>query len=142
MSIRRNAAVATVAVAGGRVSGVIREIVFAFLFGAPPAFDAFVAAFRIPNLLRDLFAEGALSTSLVAIFSKKIQSHGREEAFHLANRVFTFVLITIGLVTLLGIFFSDTIVATVASGFAGEKEGLTVSLNRILFPFILFVSMA
>lgn len=133
---------ATLAIAGSRITGLVREIVFAFLFGAGPALDAFIAAFRIPNLLRDLFAEGALSTSFVSIFSQKLESHGRQEAFHLASRVFTFVLITIGIISLFGILFSDSIVAMVASGFAGEKLALAVTLNRLLFPFILFISLA
>lgn len=142
MSLRKNASIATLAVMGSRVMGLVREMVFAFFFGAGPALDAFIAAFRIPNLLRDLFAEGALSSSFVAIFSKKLATEGDEEAFKLASRVFSFVWILMAVISLLGIIFSPQIVHVVASGFTGEKFELTVLLNRILFPFILFVSLA
>lgn len=141
-SVRKNAIIATLAVSGSRVAGLLREIVFAFFFGAGPALDAFIAAFRIPNLLRDLFAEGALSNAFVTVFSQKNKQEGEASAWDLANRVVTFVLLLIGSLTLLGVIFSPSIVHMVASGFTGEKFDYTVLLNRILFPFILFVSLA
>ncbi|MBI2339791.1 MAG: murein biosynthesis integral membrane protein MurJ [Deltaproteobacteria bacterium] len=141
-SVRKQASIATLAVSGSRVAGLVREMVFAFFFGAGPALDAFIAAFRIPNLLRDLFSEGALSNAFVTVFSKKAVKEGDRAAWDLANRVFGFVAVVLGLVTLLGIYFSPWIVHAVASGFTGEKFQYTVWLNRVLFPFILFVSFA
>lgn len=132
---------ASIAIALSRVLGLIREQVFAAFFGASPVQDAFVAAFRIPNLLRDLFAEGALSQSFVAVFSQKMGTE-QKPPYRLANTVLTFILIAVGLMTVLGMVFSPQIVSLIAAGFEGQKFELTVSLNRILFPFILFASLA
>lgn len=140
-SLKKHSLIASVAIALSRVLGLIREQVFAAFFGASPVQDAFVAAFRIPNLLRDLFAEGALSQSFVAVFSQKMGAE-RKPPYRLANTVLTFILITVGLLTVLGILFSPQIVSLIAAGFEGQKFELTVSLNRILFPFILFASLA
>lgn len=134
--------VATAAVFGSRLLGLIREMVMAFFFGAGPVLDAFIAAFRIPNLLRDLFSEGALSNAFVTDFSKKLAGKGDQDAYELADRVHGFVWVLMVLIVLLGILFSPALVHVVASGFEGEKFDLTVKLNRILFPFILFVSLA
>lgn len=140
-SLKKHSLIATLAITFSRIFGLIREQVFAFFFGASFVQDAFVAAFRIPNLLRDLFAEGALSQSFVTVFSQKLK-YGDERAYRLANTVVTFVIIMLGFVTLSGIIFSPQIVSLIATGFSGEKFTLTVTLNRVLFPFILFASLA
>src|SRR5216117_2484592 len=93
------------AVLCSRVLGLIREMVFAGLFGAGRNLDAFLMAFRLPNLLRDLFAEGALSTAFVTTFSKKIAVEGDESAWHLANKVATLTAVFMSVVTVLGIVF-------------------------------------
>src|SRR5438067_4136939 len=93
----------SIAVMCSRVLGLIREQVFAALFGAGLQMDAFYTAFRAPNLLRDLFAEGALSTAFITTFSKKIALEGDESAWRLANKVATLTTIFMSLVTLLGI---------------------------------------
>lgn len=142
MSVRKNATIASIAVMGSRMMGLVREVVFAFFFGASPVLDSFLAAFRIPNLLRDLFSEGALSQSFVTVFSKKMVTHGKEAAFQLANRVLCFVWVFVGLMVLVGIILSPYLVHLIASGFEGQKYDLTVFLVRLLFPFILFVSLA
>lgn len=142
MSVRKHASIATIAVLGSRFAGLIREMTFAFFFGAGPALDAFIAAFRIPNLLRDLFAEGALSSAFVTVFSGKASKEGDKKAFELANRVMSFILVFVGILCVLGIIFSPYIVKALATGFTGEKYEFTVLLNRILFSFILFVSLA
>lgn len=139
---RKHSLIASVAVMGSRLAGLVREVIFAFLFGASPVLDAFIAAFRIPNLLRDLFSEGALSTAFVTVFSRKMATEGDQAAWKLANKVFIFIFYFLGLITLVGILISPALVHLVASGFEGEKFALTVSLNRLLFPFILFVSWA
>jgi len=139
---KKRAFIATLAILGSRVFGLIREQVFAFFFGAGAMLDAFVVAFRIPNLLRDLFAEGALSQSFVAIFSKKLATEGDEEAFALANKVSGFIVLLMAFLVTLGIIFSPQIVRVFATGFTGEKYELTVTLMRIMFPFIFFVSLA
>ena len=130
------------AVMCSRVLGLVRELIFAALFGGGRALDAFTVAFRIPNLLRDLFAEGALSTAFVTTFSKTIARGGDEAAWRLANKVATMTALVLGALCVLGMVFSASLVALLAPGFDPEKAALTAHLTRIMFPFILLVSIA
>jgi len=130
------------AVMCSRLLGLVREQIFAALFGGGMAMDAFTAAFRIPNLLRDLFAEGALSTAFVTTFSKTIARGGDEDAWRLANKVATLTAFVLGLLCVAGMVFSEQLVALLAPGFDAEKAALTARLTRIMFPFILLVSLA
>ncbi|MBF0105861.1 MAG: murein biosynthesis integral membrane protein MurJ [Deltaproteobacteria bacterium] len=141
---KKRAMTATFAIMGSRILGLVREQVFAFFFGAGMALDAFVVAFRIPNLLRDLAAEGALSQSFITIFSQKIARGENKRAYTLANKLTTLVIIVMLVITVLGEIFAPQIVAAVARGFTADKDkfDLTVRLMRILFPYILFVSLA
>jgi len=138
----RAAGVVALAVMLSRVLGLVREILFAGLFGAGRNMDAFFVAFKAPNLLRDLFAEGALSTAFVTVFSKKIQKDGPMAAWGLAAKVATITVIFMSGITLLGVWFADAIIGVLAPGFDAEKAALTVLLTRIMFPFILLVSLA
>src|SRR5436305_3064720 len=106
----RATGVVGIAVMCSRVLGLIREQVFAGLFGAGKNLDAFLMAFRIPNLLRDLFAEGALSTAFITTFSGKIATDGDPCAWRLANKVATLTAIFMSALTLLGIFFAPQLV--------------------------------
>jgi len=130
------------AVMCSRVLGLARELIFAALFGGGRALDAFTVAFRIPNLLRDLFAEGALSTAFVTTFSKTIARGGDEAAWRLANKVATMTALVLGALCILGMVFSDSLVGLLAPGFDSDKAALTAHLTRIMFPFILLVSIA
>src|SRR5271170_2246501 len=130
------------AVMCSRVLGLIREQICAGLFGGGGAMDAFTAAFRIPNLLRDLFAEGALSTAFVTTFSKTIARGGDEAAWRLANKVATMAVVVLSVICVLGVLFSPQLVAILAPGFNPAKAALTATLTRIMFPFILLVSLA
>lgn len=130
------------AVMCSRLLGLAREQIFAALFGGGGAMDAFTAAFRIPNLLRDLFAEGALSTAFVTTFSKTIARGGDESAWQLANKVATLTAVVLGALCIAGMLFSAQLVATLAPGFDPEKAALATQLTRIMFPFILLVSLA
>jgi putative peptidoglycan lipid II flippase len=130
------------AVMCSRVLGLVREQIFAALFGGGMAMDAFTAAFRIPNLLRDLFAEGALSTAFVTTFSKTIARGSDEDAWRLANKVATMTASVLGVLCVVGMVFSPQLVALLAPGFDPEKAALTAQLTRIMFPFILLVSLA
>jgi putative peptidoglycan lipid II flippase len=130
------------AVMCSRLLGLLREQIFAALFGGGMAMDAFTAAFRIPNLLRDLFAEGALSMAFVTTFSKTIARGGDADAWRLANKVATMTALLLGLLCAAGIAFSPQLVALLAPGFDPEKAALTAHLTRIMFPFILLVSLA
>ncbi len=127
-----------------RVLGLVREQVFAILFGAGVYTDAFFAAFRIPNLLRDLFAEGALSAAFIPTFSKENSDKGKQTAFQLANLVFTSMAIIVSAVCFLGIIIAPLIVHLIAPGFANVEGqmALTVVMTRIMFPLLLFVSLS
>ena len=138
----RAAGIIGLAVMCSRVLGLIREQICAALFGGGGAMDAFTAAFRIPNLLRDLFAEGALSTAFVATFSKTAARSNDAAAWSLANKIATLAAIVLGALCALGIVFSPQLVATLAPGFNPAKAALTVTLTRVMFPFILLVSLA
>ena len=130
------------AVMCSRLLGLLREQIFAALFGGGMAMDAFTAAFRIPNLLRDLFAEGALSMAFVTTFSKTIARGGDQDAWRLANKVATMTASLLGVLCIAGMVFSPQLVALLAPGFGPEKAALTAQLTRIMFPFILLVSIA
>jgi len=127
-----------------RVLGVVREQVIAYLFGASAITDAFVAAFRIPNLLRDLFAEGALSAAFVPSFTDLLQNRGPKAAFDLYRRLFFWVCMIVGGICLLGIIFAPQIATLLAAGFGKTpgKMALTVKLARVMFPFPSDVSLS
>jgi putative peptidoglycan lipid II flippase len=138
----RATGVVGVAILCSRVLGLIREVVFAAMFGASRNMDAFLTAFRAPNMLRDLFAEGALSTAFVTTFSRRIATEGERSAWDLASKVATLALIFMSAVSLLGVVFAPVLIDILAPGFPAEKAELTVLLTRIMFPFILLVSLA
>jgi len=142
---KRSAAIVGLAVMGSRLMGVVREQVFAFMFGATMFADAFIAAFRIPNLLRDLFAEGALSTAFTTTFTKTWEKEGPDSAWHLARLVLSTLTLILGVICVLGIIFGPQVVYLTSSGWVlkqPETYTLTVQMTRLLFPFILFVSVA
>jgi putative peptidoglycan lipid II flippase len=136
------AGLVAVAVMCSRVLGLIRDQIFAALFGGGWLMDAFTIAFRIPNLLRDLFAEGALSTAFVTTFSKTTAVQGDTAAWSLANKVATLTAVVLSAITIVGIIFSPWLVSVLAPGFSGEKAALTITLTRVMYPFILLVSVA
>src|SRR5215472_1174095 len=138
----RATGVVGIAILSSRVLGLVREMVFAALFGAGRNLDAFLMAFRLPNLLRDLFAEGALSTAFITTFAGKIATEGDESAWRLANKVATLTIVFMSAVTLLGIAFTPQLMHVIAPGFDFEKAQLTILLARIMWPFILLVSLA
>ena len=138
----RAAGVVGLAVLCSRVLGLAREQIFAALFGGGRVMDAFTIAFRIPNLLRDLFAEGALSTAFVTVFTRTATLQDGAAAWRLANKVATLTVIFLSAITVLGILSAPWLVALLAPGFDPAKAALTVTLTRIMWPFILLVSLA
>ena len=140
----RAAGIVGLAVMCSRVLGLARDQIFAGLFGAGTGTDAFLTAFRAPNLLRDLFAEGALSTAFVTTFAKKIQLEGDQAAWRLANKMATLTVVFMSAVTLLGIALSPPLIEVLGGGFHAVpgKFELTVQLTRLMYPFILLVSLA
>jgi putative peptidoglycan lipid II flippase len=143
-TIAKSAAVVSAAVMCSRLLGLIREQVFAAFFGAGYDYDAFVVAFRIPNLLRDLFAEGALSAAFVTVFSAYQTKRSEQDTWQLASNVLTFILILLSIISLLGIYFADTLVNLLASDFSkiAGKIALTEKLTRIMLPFLVFISLS
>jgi len=144
VQVARSATVASIAIAVGRMTGLLREMVMANKFGAGFSYDAFLLAFRIPNLTRDLFAEGSLSSAFVPTFTATLTKEGAEEAALLANLVSTSIVLVVGAVCGLGIIFAPALVTLLAPGFAAEpgKFELAVHLTRIMFPFLLLVALA
>jgi putative peptidoglycan lipid II flippase len=127
-----------------RILGFVRDMIFALYFGATGLSDTFFAAFRIPNLLRELFAEGSMSSAFIPVLTEYREKHGEEEANRLVRITFTFISIFVSIICLIGIVFSPAIVTVIAPGFLSspEKFSLTVLLTRIMFPFLLFISLA
>jgi putative peptidoglycan lipid II flippase len=126
-----------------RILGFIRDIVIAKYFGAGLYSDAFFVAFRIPNIFRRLFAEGSLSISFIPVFSEYLVKKGKDEAFGLAGSALRLLTIILLAATITGIILSPVIVRLIAPGFTDdpEKYSLTVSLTRIMFPYIFFISI-
>jgi len=142
-NIARAAGVMGFATILSRIMGMVRDMVVSRLFGAGYATDAFFAAFQIPNMLRRFFAEGALTSAFVPTFSEWYTQKGKDEARELANVCFSLLTVVMGVVTLAGIVFSPFIVNLMFPGFQAEpnKLQLTIFLNRLMFPYIFFISL-
>lgn len=126
-----------------RVGGLLRDMVVAAVFGAGFTTDAFFVAFTIPNLLRRFFAEGSLTAAFVPTFTDIVQQQGRDEARKVANICFTLLSLVMVAVVLAGILGSPLLVKLIGYGFSGipGKLELTDQLNRVMFPYIFFVSL-
>jgi uncharacterized protein (TIGR00251 family) len=126
-----------------RILGSVRDIVVASFFGAGIVTDAFFVAFRIPNLLRRLLAEGSLTVSFVPVFTQYLKQKSRTEALELANVAFTALSVLLVIVCLAGVVFAPAIVMVMAPGFQSgtSQYDLTVMLTRFMFPYIFFLSL-
>lgn len=142
--IAKAAGAMSVATFISRILGFARDMIFAFYFGATGTSDAYFAAFKIPNLLRELVAEGSMSAAFIPVLTEYRQKLGEGEATRLVRITFTFILVVVGAFCIAGIIFSPAIVTVSAPGFLNSpgKFSLTVLLTRIMFPFLLFVSLA
>lgn len=127
-----------------RVLGLVREQLLAALLAAGPQADAFNIAFRIPNLFRDLLAEGALSAAFVPTFTKVDKQQSRADAFVLGQRVAGVLFIVIGVLTVIGYLFTGPIVTLIAPGFSRSpaQEALTLTLTQVMLPSLLLTSFA
>lgn len=149
-SVARSAGIVSIAVMFSRVLGLVRETIFANFFGAGFLYDAFLVGFRIPNLLRDLFAEGALSAAFVKVFTDYQIKKNEAEAWRLASLVFNALAVVLSVITILGILFSPLLVKAITYNYLGdpnhfypeEKAALATLLMQIMFPFILLVALA
>ena len=140
----RSAGVVSLAVLMSRITGLLRETIMARLFGAGMIYDAFNLGFRIPNLTRDLFAEGALSSAFVPIFTEYLTTRSKEEAARLVNLVGTALILIVGALCALGMYFAPQLVHLLAPGYAAVpgKFELAVNMTHIMFPFLLLVALA
>ena len=149
-SVARSAGIVSIAVMFSRVLGLIREMLFAKYFGAGFLYDAFIVGFRIPNLLRDLFAEGALSSAFVKVFTDYQIKNNEKEAWRLASLIFNGLAVVLSVICILGIFLSPLFVKIITYNYLGdpnhyyppEKAALATLLMQIMFPFILLVALA
>lgn len=143
--IARSASTVGIAVMCSRILGLIREQVFAGMFGAGYAYDSFVVAFRIPNLLRDLFGEGALSAAFVTVFSDYDANRSKEESWQLASNVLVFFGILLSFITLAAVYLAGPIVSLLVDPDYMEIPGkfdLTRKLTIIMLPFLVFISLS
>jgi putative peptidoglycan lipid II flippase len=141
-SLLRTVSSISLATAMSRVLGLVRDQVQSYYFGAGMVTDAFIAAFRIPNLLRDLFAEGALSAAFVPTFTAEREHRGEAAAWRLGNRLMTALLLILGVVTVAIFLGAPWILPIYAPGFDGEQLTLAVTMTRIISPFLLLVALA
>ena len=143
-ALARSAGLAGAATLASRLLGLARDQVLAAFFGAGNEMDAFVVAFRIPNLVRDLFAEGAMSAAFVPTFTRHVTLRGKADAWRLANNVLNTLCLLTGLVVLAGLVFAGPLVAAYAGSFAAVpgKLELTILLTRIMLPFLTLVAIA
>ncbi|MEW6684692.1 MAG: murein biosynthesis integral membrane protein MurJ [Candidatus Edwardsbacteria bacterium] len=138
----RSAGIVMLATLISRIFGYLRDMIVARAFGATSSADAFYVAFRIPNFLRNLLAEGALSATFIPTFTEYLTLYGKSEAFKLANKILTLLILLLSLLTILGIIFAPFMVMIVAPGFSKAKMSLTAEMTRIMFPFLAFVSLS
>jgi len=142
--IAQAAGLAAAATLTSRLLGLAREQVLAALFGAGDQMDAYFVAFRIPNLVRDLFAEGAMSAAFVPTFTSHVTLHGKEDAWRLGNNVINALLLVTGVTVLLGVIFARPLVSFYAHSFAAVpgKLELTTQLARVMMPFVTLAALA
>lgn len=142
--LARSAGIFGLATITSRILGLARDQVLAYYFGAGDANDAFRVASRIPNLVRDLFAEGAMSAAFVPTFTRQLTLHGREKSWRLASSVINALLLVTGTIVVIGIVFAEPLVRLFASEFGAVpgKLELTIYLTRIIFPFLTLVAVA
>jgi putative peptidoglycan lipid II flippase len=142
--LARSAGVIGLATTASRLLGLARDLILAFFFGAGNAMDAFNVAFRIPNLLRDLFAEGAMSAAFVPTFTRRLTTRDHEDAWRLGNHVVNALMLATSALVVLGIVFARPLVQLMAGDYAlvPGKLDLTVSLTRVMMPFLALIALA
>ncbi|MGH7410503.1 MAG: murein biosynthesis integral membrane protein MurJ [Candidatus Methylomirabilis sp.] len=142
--IARAAGVVSAATLLSRVLGFVRDMIIARAFGAGTATDAFFAAFRLPNMLRELLGEGALSAAFIPVFSESLTKKGREAAWRLVWSVLTLLALVLLLISVAGILLAPLLIQLIAPGFQSipSKLHLAILLTRMMFPYILFVGLA
>ena len=142
--LAKSAGIIGTATLTSRLLGLARDQVLAYLFGAGNAMDAFNVATRIPNLMRDLFAEGAMSAAFVPTFTRRLTQRGKADAWRLGNQLLNALIAATGVIVVAGIIWAEPLARLLAGAYAdvpGKLE-LTVLLTRILLPFLTLVAVA
>jgi len=146
VKVAKAAGVVGAATLASRVMGYVRDVVMSWAFGTGIAADAFYVAYRIPNLLRELLAEGSMSAAFIPVFTETLTRESRESARRLANAMFARLLMILFVLTALGIIFAPYVVKVVAWGWTYRAEHdkylLGVTLTRVMFPYLLFIGLA
>ncbi len=147
IKVAKAAGVVGAATLVSRVMGYIRDMVMSWAFGTGLAADAFYVAYRIPNLLRELLAEGSMSAAFIPVFTETLTRESKESALHLANAVFARLLVILLIMTGLGIIFAPSVVNIIAWGWVHKVEYhdkylLGITLTKIMFPYLLFIGLA
>lgn len=146
IKVAKAAGVVGAATLASRIMGYIRDMVMSWAFGTTAAADAFYVAYRIPNMLRELLAEGSMSAAFIPVFTETLTTGSKEEARRLASAVFARLLIILAVLTALGILFAPYLVKLIAFGWNyatnRDKFLLATTLTRMMFPYLLFIGMA
>ncbi len=147
VKVAKAAGIVGSATLASRVMGYVRDMAMSWAFGTGLAADAFYVAYRIPNLLRELLAEGSMSAAFIPVFTETLTKESKESALHLANAVFARLLVILIVLTGLGIIFAPYVVNVIAYGWVHKAEYhdkylLGITLTRIMFPYLLFIGLA
>ena len=142
--VARSAGLVGIATMASRVLGLLRDWVFLTAFGAGHVMDAYNVAFRLPNLVRDLFAEGAMSAAFVPTFTRELHGKGKEAAWELGRIVITGLIVITGVITVAGILLAAPLTAWIAPEYAATpgKLELTTTLTQVMFPFLMLIAVA
>jgi putative peptidoglycan lipid II flippase len=139
--LARSTAFFAIATGASRIAGLVREVFAAYYFGASPAMSAFTIAFQVPNLVRSLFADAAISAAFVPVFTEKLEQGSRREAFRLAVNMIFVVTLVLGALTALFILIAPLLMPLFVSG-GDHVEDLAISLSRLLFPILLLLGIS
>jgi putative peptidoglycan lipid II flippase len=131
---RAAAAFVSLGILVSRVFGLVRQVLTAKFLGTSAAADAFTAAFKVPNILQNLFGEGALSASFIPVYSRLLAEGKEEEAGRVAGAIAALLMLVVAVVVLVGVVATPALIPLIAQGFDPEKKRMTITLTRILFP--------
>ena len=142
--LAKSAAVMSVATLASRLLGIARDTVLARTFGAGATMDAFIVAFRVPNLLRDLFAEGAMTAAFVPTFTRTLHARGKAEAWRVGNLVLNALLLVTGVLVILGMFIAEPLTRLLAGEYSDDPHWLeiTAAMTKIMLPFLPAIAIA
>jgi putative peptidoglycan lipid II flippase len=138
--ILKSASIISLVTIASRILGYVRDQRIALLLGTGPAADAYVLAYRIPNLFRRLVAEGSMTASFIPVFTTYMREKPKEDVWDFANKLFWTLALVVAVITVLGMVFSPFVVHMFAG--KGVASGQAVELNRIVFPYLFFVALA